>query len=223
MKKQSFLKILRKYPVITLVFMGIISLGFITITDRLFFKVLESIYAPLAILADLRLPSLFFILATYFSIKRLYLTTSQPNISLRRNTIILATCWLTVTAYFVLVRKIWVPALNDWVDYVAFMVTGLIAEEFLFRGILFDLSTKVFRDKRVLQFSVPVLVTSILFGLQHISYHGFILSSASITQVAYTTVMGFVFANIKESFGYLWIVILFHMINNSFALLRNLS
>lgn len=208
-------------PALILTLIGIMSLGFIAITDRFFFKLFESVYAPLAILADLRLTSLLIIVTTYVWIKRIYSIRSKPRVKGLKHAILLSICWLMVTAYFVLIKEVWVPQLKDWVDYVAFMMTGLIGEEILFRGILFDLSIKVFGEKTFLSFSAPVFWSSILFGFQHLAYHGFALNTASMTQVTYILVMGIVFARIKENTGSLWAVIALHMVSNSFTLIRN--
>lgn len=210
-------------PVFLLFLISIISFGFIAYTDRYLYQIFESIFKPLAIIADLRLTSLSIVFVAYLWLRKKYLLNFSAIKENQKRTLVLAAIWLIATAYFVLIKKVWVPTLKDWIDYVAFMITGLIAEEILFRGIIFDLSTKVFGDKKLLSFSMPVLFSAVVFGLQHLAYHKFEINAASITQVIYTTFTGIVFARIKESTGSLYWVILFHMINNSFTVIRNLG
>lgn len=131
--------------------------------------------------------------------------------------------WLMLTAYFVLIRRVWVPDLNSWIDYVAFMGTGLLAEELLFRNVLLGLGTKIFGFRRILKFSIPVWITAALFGVQHLGYHQFSINTASLSQVAYTFVMGLVFGSLRESSGRLWPVILLHLATNVFTVLRNVA
>lgn len=223
MDKSLNLKKLRNFPELALVVIGVISLGFIVITDRYFFKFFEVFFPSLSILADLRLTSLFIITIVYFYLKNFYSLKYKPTTEQRNSALILCGCWLMATAYFVLIQKVWVPTLKDWIDAVAFMITGLIVEEILFRGIVFDLSKKVFGDKKFGSFSIAVIISALLFGIQHLSYHHFAINSASITQLLYTMAMGLVFAQLRETTGTLWSVIVFHMINNSMTLLRNFS
>lgn len=209
-------------PGLILILVGVLSLGLISVTDKLVFNFLKDLGSSLALLADLRLSSLLLVSIFYVGILKTHIVEPSVKISPTKKDFRWPIIWLVVTAYFVLVKKVWVPSLKDWVDWTAFMITGLVAEEILFRGILYDLCVKVFRDRRILNLSMPVLITSILFGLQHLSYHGFRINAASITQVVYTTVMGIIFANVKESTGRLWPVIVLHMLTNSFTLIRNL-
>jgi membrane protease YdiL (CAAX protease family) len=208
------------------VFLGlaIISLFLIPSLDRAIFQFLTSQGSALAVLADLRLTSLAAVLSLYYlthKICRGGIHKSDPGE--KRRALRLAAIWICATAYFVLVKKVWVPNLISWIDYVAFFVTGLLAEEFLFRGSLYELAVENFGYKKIATFSVPVWVTSFLFGFQHLGYHHFQINTSSVTQVVYTIVMGLFFCNLRESTGYLWPVILLHILTNSFTAIRNLG
>lgn len=213
------MKSVRENPKTVLACFSLFSFFLIASVDRFLFRMLP---APLSLLADLRITSLLLVSAIYFSLKEIYgfAALSKPRLS--RRVVFMVVSWLPLTAYFVLIRKVWVPRLPTWIDITAFMLTGLIAEEILFRGILFNLAERVFGARSLFKFTYPVLITSLLFGLQHLSYHSFSLNSAALTQVAYTTAMGIVFGSIKEVSGRIWPAILFHMLNNSFTLMRNL-
>ena len=215
------MKIVREHLLIVFLFSAIVSLGFIMLTDRFFFNLFGGETSTLAIVADIRLTSLAILLIAYQWLKKILPVDHYENHRLIRRTVWLSMAWLILTAYFVLVKKVWVPSLQTWADVIAFMITGVVAEEILFRGIIFDLTRVAFKARGVLAFSTPVLMSSLLFGLQHLSYHGFQITPASITQVLYTTLMGMVFASIREASGRLWPVVGFHMLNNLFTLIRN--
>lgn len=209
-------------PGLILILVGALSLGLISVTDKLVFNFLKDLDSSLALFADLRLSSLLLVSIFYIGILKTHIIDQSVKISPTKEDFRGPIIWLVMTAYFVLIKKVWVPSLKDWVDWTAFMITGLVAEEILFRGILYDLCVKVFRDRKISNLSLPVLITSILFGLQHFAYHGFKINAASITQVVYTMVMGIIFANVKESTGRLWPVMVLHMLTNSFTLIRNI-
>jgi membrane protease YdiL (CAAX protease family) len=175
----------RQNPALILISVGVLSLGLISVTDKLLFNFLKNLDSSLSLLADLRLSSLLLVSFLYIGILKTHIVEPSVKILPTKKDFRGPIIWLVLTAYFVLIKKVWVPNLKDWVDWTAFMITGLVAEEILFRGILYDLCVKVFQDRRILNLSMPVLITSILFGLQHLSYHGFKINSASITSGIY--------------------------------------
>lgn len=209
-------------PKFLFVTIGIASLGIISLTDRFIYNFLIRFESPLALLADLRITSLMLVFSIYFALKRMNILKDSNQKPVEKNAFLVPIIWLIMTGYFVLVQKVWVPSLKDWIDWTAFLVTGLVAEEILFRGVLFDLGVRVFGSRKIFNLSFPVLVTSFLFGLQHLSYHNFQIHSASVTQVLYTTMMGIVFAKFREAIGSLWPVIFLHLMNNFFTVIRNL-
>jgi membrane protease YdiL (CAAX protease family) len=217
-------RIIEITPAIALSILACVSLFLISTLDRGIYHWLDGHAASLSIIADLRLTSLATILGIYFCTKRYFPTEDRKGTAEEiKRALLLAVIWILATAYFVLIRKTWVPALNRWIDTFAFMITGLLGEELLFRGALYDLSVKTFGLKNFARFSVPVWITSILFGVQHLGYHHFQINSASITQIIYTTVMGLFFCNLREASGRLWPVVLLHLLTNSFTLIRNLN
>jgi membrane protease YdiL (CAAX protease family) len=83
-------------------------------------------------------------------------------------------------------------------------------------------SATSFGFRKIAKFSGPVWITAVLFGLQHLGYHGFAINPASLTQVGYTILAGLVFGSLRESSGRLWPAILLHLATNSFTIIRNL-
>lgn len=205
-----------------LLILGLCSLGLISITDKLFFDIFNRVSPLLAIIADLRLTSLLLITLIWIWIGKKN-QTDRSDVAFHPRQLILPIIWTIFTAYFVLVKQVWVPKLVNWIDFTAFLLTGLLAEELLFRGTIFNLCGKVFGFRKIAKFSAPVWISAILFSLQHLGYHGFQINSASVSQLSYTLLMGLVFGHFRESTGCLWPVITLHMITNSFTVIRNLN
>jgi membrane protease YdiL (CAAX protease family) len=200
---------------------SVISLGLIVTIDNIFYKLFTSITPSLSIIAQIRLTSLAVCFIIYRFSKNITLGNlpEKPNWQLAIKTSLI---WILPTAYFVLIKRVWVPEILTWIDITAFMITGLLAEELLFRGSIYELANKVMPNAKMGSFSGAVLISALLFGLQHFSYHHFQLSQAAITQVIYTFIMGLFFAKVRETSGKLWPVIVLHLITNSFTLLRNI-
>lgn len=217
-------KIIKDNRGVVLFFLGLFSIFLIPVLDRTAFQWLTGLNSSLAILADLRISSLAIVTIIYMYVYKFY--PIQNDVIDRKKlekAIVISIIWIIMTAYFVLVKKVWVPALLNWVDYFAFMITGLLAEELLFRGALFNLCQSFFGSKAIARISVTVWITSLLFGLQHLGYHHFRIDASTITQIIYTIIMGIVFGNLRLVTGKVWPVILFHFITNSFTVIRSLG
>ncbi len=75
---------------------------------------------------------------------------------------------LLPSAYAALILKVWVPKIDGWTNITAFMLTGLCAEEFLFRGGLYTLAQRVFGDRMLLRPpSVSYLYSDFLWPPAH--------------------------------------------------------
>ena len=101
-------------------------------------------------------------------------------------------------------------------DIAAFIGFGLIAEELLFRGAIFSLSSRVFAARA----TPPIVWTATLFSVQHLQYHHFHPDAHALTQIAYTFPMGFVLGYVRSATQRLWPSVLVHLLNNGVALLR---
>ncbi len=205
-----------------LLIVGFCSLGLIPLTDKYFFNLLGRFCPSLAVIADLRLTSLLLVTLIWILFGEQSQTGRSDN-PFKPRSLLLPAIWLALTAYFVLVKQVWVPALTHWADYVAFMGTGLLAEELLFRGTLFSLCGKAFGFRKIGKFSAPVWISASLFSLQHLGYHGFQINSASVSQVTYALLMGLVFGSLREASGFLWPAIALHVITNLFTVIRSLG
>lgn len=192
------------------------SLGFITVVDDVF----ASLLTPLGLetLAYIRLPSMvlavfaFLLLADRSSLRILHSSANW------RLSIFWSLSWLLPAAYFVLGMKVWVPSLTTWIDVAAFMVIGLIAEELIFRGIIYQKVLDAFDNRKEV---IAVVISAIMFGVSHLQYHDFRLTEHAMMQVAYTIVMGLVFGQVRRYSRSLSIVVFVHFLNNMYTLVRN--
>ena len=111
---------------------------------------------------------------------------------------------------------VYVPALPRPEDVAAFMGFGLVAEELLFRGAIFSLCRRVFPAHAML----PIVWTSLLFGLQHLQYHHFHADAHALTQVAYTIPMGIVLGYVRSRTQRLRPAVVVHALNNAVTVMR---
>jgi membrane protease YdiL (CAAX protease family) len=199
------------------------SVALITAVDNAAAAILGLFAPSLQCVAWVRVPSLLACAAMFFITNPADSYRLPQATSITFSVVALALLWLLPAAYAVLVAKIWVPSLPRWIDVVAFMLTGLLAEELLFRGAIFQMATRAAGSHTALAAWAAVLVSAGFFALQHIQYHGFQLSPAAAVQISYTFVMGIVFGLLRHKTGSIWTPIAVHMINNAFAWWRNLS
>ena len=118
---------------------------------------------------------------------------------------------LSLTYIAVFVLRVWVPRLPTGWDMALFLATGLLAEEFWFRGVLFSLWQRTHSAR------VAVLVTAILFGLSHWQYHGFAFTVAAAVQIGYTLLLGLVFGVLRGQTRSAWAATGLHLVVNLIA------
>lgn len=135
-----------------------------------------------------------------------------------RNVLIAAAGWLCGTILALFVFHVWTPLLPSWIDVASFLGTGLLGEELLFRGAVFGLAEKVFGRPSRLPLAA-IGISSVLFGVQHLGYHGWHLSGAALTQVSYTIVFGVLLGLLRDWSGSLWVPVAVHFANNLLTVL----
>lgn len=84
------------------------------------------------------------------------------------------------------------------------MITPIV-EELISRSWLFA------EVKRLTKFS-PVLITSILFAIQHLQYYNFILTWFAQFQIEYTFFLGLVLTKLRLKSGSIYIPLAIHML-----------
>ena len=90
--------------------------------------------------------------------------------------------------------------------FIFFLITPIV-EEIIFRGWIYDWSTKILRVN-------PVLLTAILFGLHHWQYFGYRVTLFAVFQIGYTFILGILFGKLREKSGSIYFPILLHILIN---------
>jgi membrane protease YdiL (CAAX protease family) len=160
----------------------------------------------LALLADVRIPSLALIAALVLA------GDARARLAWpRRDTRTLPWIagWLggmLVSVHFFGVGRIPLPR---WQDTVAFNLTGPLAEELLIRGLVLSAAERVMPAGRALVFS------ALVFALMHLQYHAFRIDAASCAQLAWTFPFGILLAWLAQRTGSLWPSLALHWLNNA--------
>lgn len=204
--------------ILLLVVITTTSIGLITWTDD---AIAYALPLSLKIIAYVRIPSATLCLVLWLTLVRprsIYPVFGDVPWG---SVVLPAILWLVPTAWLVLGHRVWVPRIVEPVDVIAFMITGLLAEEFLFRGAIYGLVCSLFENisGRV----VAIGCSALFFGLSHFQYHNFEMTQAAVTQVIYTTGMGIFFGIVRERSERIWPCVLLHLANNSFTLIANLT
>lgn len=92
----------------------------------------------------------------------------------------------------------------------AFVITGPLNEELLFRGVLFELLQRRFP----LSDRPAILVSSLLFSIHHLQLHGFRVTRFVLLQLAFTFLMGWVLARLRQKSDSIWPGYAVHVLTN---------
>jgi membrane protease YdiL (CAAX protease family) len=114
--------------------------------------------------------------------------------------------WTLGTAVAVLGFKVWTPTrdFHGAADWVAFLFTGLVGEELLFRGAVFHLAAGVFHDDSARRLGPAVFASAVLFSVAHAQYHAFRVTGALAAQLLYTLPMGLVYGFVRKHTRSVW-------------------
>src|SRR5262249_10459384 len=123
---------------------------------------------------------------SFFGTGFLYTLKARPRASAKKTglAIRVSVAWLMASGLFafVLREETRVVSLVDAADYVSVLLTGLWAEDFLFRGILVYAFERMFFARP----AISVVVASVVAALAHLQYHHFALTRDAVVQVAAT-------------------------------------
>ena len=103
---------------------------------------------------------------------------------------------LRITSYFHSVQY----------PFIFFIITPIV-EELIFRGWIYDMSKKHIHIS-------PVLITAILFGLNHWQYFGFRITLFAVFQIGYTFVLGLLLGKMREKSGNIYFSTVVHSVIN---------
>jgi membrane protease YdiL (CAAX protease family) len=93
---------------------------------------------------------------------------------------------------------------------VEFLLIGLMAEELLFGGAIYELAERAFGDTMTW---APVVVTAVLFSLEHFQFHGFHVTPGSLFMAGFTLPMGGVLGLLRRYSGSIWPGAVVHLLS----------
>lgn len=199
--------------------LGFASVGLMGLIDGTIYRMLVQVAPALAWVADFRLTSMacFIVLAVWLMERRGW---RLPVLHRSQRWLwVITALWLVGTAVNVHVLDVWTFAPVSAADWVAFLLTGLLCEELLFRGVLVDVVERVRPTQPNARLGAAVWISSVLFGLSHLQFHGFALSGPALTQVAYTIPFGLILAALRRRTASIWAPVLVHLVNNVITVL----
>ena len=194
---------LQSLGLLTLAALGTASLGLIRYTDLYLYRAAMHSMPTAAWIPDARITSCLVAFALYRLLEKHWPTNRE---ALQRNDVywltLIGAAWLSSTAIADFLVRVYLPPIHDVVEIAAFLMFGLMAEEFLFRGALFSVA------KQMGGGWFAIFVTAIFFSLSHFQYHSYDLTRDAIAQVAYTLPMGVALGLLRNRSGRLWPAIL---------------
>ena len=203
-------------PLVALLLLAPLSLGLLALVDDNLWRWLPP---SLKILARVRLPSLTVCAALYLA--------SGPGRSWRlprrppswTPLVAPSLMWLAGAVVAVFLARVFVPRICGAVDTIAFLGTGLLAEELLFRGAIYQLTARAWPARRW----APLVVSSLSYAVSHLQFHGFAATPAALTQIGYTFALGLVLGRLRVATASVWPGVLLHVLNNTLTVARNLT
>lgn len=142
-----------------------------------------------------------------------------PLRSSRRLIVVLSAAWLTVLAVATFGFDV---GTSHWeslrLDLVVGLVMGVVAEELVFRGAVFQLAERVRPGREGSLLSFPVLVSGGLFALGHLQYWQFDVGETFAARY-YTFALGLILGMTRGRSRSLWPPLAIHMVGNVLAVL----
>ena len=205
----------QRLEILALTILGIASLGLIRYTDLFLYRAAMYSLPAAAWIPDARITSCLIAFALYVLVRKRWPAHREALQSKDVYWVALVSAgWLLSTVVAVWWVRVYLPPIHGVVETLAFLVFGLTAEEFLFRGAIFSVA------KQLGGAWFAIFASAIFFSLSHFQYHAYHLTPEAMTQVAYTFPMGIAFGFVRERSDRLWPVIVLHFINNGIGLLR---
>ena len=172
--------------------------------DTLLYRVTSAWSPTLALLADLRVPSVLLILVLVLATEARCLL-ARP--ALDCTTVLWAIAWLAGVAVSVRLFGVGRVPLPRWQDHVAFSLTGSFAEELLVRGLVLVAALHLW-PARADRPAFAVLYCAVVFSLMHLQY------GASTAQLAWTLPAGALLAWMTVRSRSLWPAWVVHVLGN---------
>jgi len=164
-----------------------------------------------------RIPALLWCGGWYLAVARLSSAQSPERPVPWRKLGLLTLATLSITAVIIFGSSVWTQPVATIEGALVLVVVAVLVEEYWFRGVVYGVLIKRFPASPKL----AIIVSSVLFSLNHWQYHGFHLTLPAVAQIVYTLPLGFVFGYLRSATGRLWPGILVHMAINGLAVLRS--
>ena len=129
--------------ILALTILGIASLGLIRYTDLFLYRAATHLPPAAAWIPDVRITSCLIAFALYVLVHKRW-PTHRKTLQMKDASwvALVSTGWLLGTVVAVSWVRVYLPPIHGVVETLAFLVFGLMAEEFLFRGAMFSVATE---------------------------------------------------------------------------------
>lgn len=204
----------RPLDVVALMAVGLISLVLTTTINRTAGQFLDATLPRLDWIADAAIPSSLACLLVYLACAPVRPFAMPGRDTDWRPVVQLSVAWLAIWIIFSVGMPLALGHLTAYThgaaNVAAFVVFGVVGEELLFRGAIFELARRV--RPGVAWF--PIVVSTVLYSLHHFELNHFRATPFALLQVGFTIPMGLVFATLRERTGSLWPGAAVHFLTN---------
>jgi len=204
----------RPLDVAALIGVGLVSLVLTTTVNRAAGRLLDDVLPRFDWIADAAVPSCLACLLIYLAC-----APARPFAAPDRNTdwrsiARLSAGWLTIWLLFSVALPSALGHLTAYThgaaNIAAFVVFGVIGEELLFRGAIFELAQRVRPGSEWF----PIGLSTVFYSLHHFDLNHFRATPFALLQVGFTLPMGLVFATLRSRSGSLWPGAALHVLTN---------
>jgi len=204
--------------------LAILSLGLLSIVDNNAYTFARAHAPALEWIGRYRVTSLATCLGLYLSTGPARSYQFPVRNAQWRVVALIAGFWFIPDLLMLYVARVPVPVLRSTPDLTAFLLTGLLAEELLFRGAIYQLAERTlpctFVSVGVRLPLWPIVASALFFSLAHLQYYGFAITVPALAQLSYTLIMGLMWGPLRFLTSSIWPAIAFHLITNAIALPR---
>lgn len=205
----------RSRQILSLMILGLASLGLIHFTDLYLYRASKSFLPGVAWIPDARITSSLLAFGIYVLVGKIW---PRYRDFLQKTDVFwvagVSLVWLATAAIADFGFRVYLPPVHGPVRTAAFLVFGVMAEEFLFRGAIFSVA------KNIGGSWFAIATSAVFFSVSHLQYHNFQLTAAAFAQMAYTLPMGVAFGFVRDRSDSLWPPMVLHFLNNGLALMR---
>jgi membrane protease YdiL (CAAX protease family) len=143
-------------------------------------------------------------------------TLRLPSRQSVRGVVGVAVGWLVVLSLGTFVWHKGTVEYSTLPNALQFAAVGVLAEELLFRGVVFGLAEKAFANTRIPAATAAIVISAVLFGLGHLQYFGFSVATTWRLR-SYTPLLGLVLGWVRSRTESIWPSVALHAVGNVLA------